>query len=148
MLNLIFPVWILYIVHPLGIIIALFGNAVIDTAIIYFYIRKHDLQIYDFRWYIGKTILLGFLADLVGAIILISLYSMNGVFDYIFLWDNALNVIVHIIVVLVVGILIYVFNRWNYKDSVLTLKQQKHLSIGLAIITMPYTFLIPASILF
>ena len=145
--NLIFPVWMLFYFIPFLIFIAIVGNVAIDIGVVKFMTRNTAEYFGYFKWNILFTILFGFLADIIGGIALTLTYEITpSSINYFHIWSNPISVIVHVVAILFVGVLIYFFNYWNYSSSNLTKQEVIRLSLALAIITMPYTFLISASI--
>ena len=146
-LNLIFPVWMLFYFIPFLLLISLVGNVLIDTAIVSFYAKRSGMLLSELKWNIVFTIIFGFIADIIGGILLMFIYDKtSNEINYFHIWSNPLNVIVHILVILLVGLLIFVFNRIIYSNSFMDKKDAIKLSLALTLITMPYTFLISASI--
>ena len=145
--NLIFPFWIMILIPPM-IILAIVGNLIIDSLIVIVVLKINGyyarLQGSTIRMTILKVFGLGFLADIVGMTFLIVLY---GVFDptinYFYIWDNPISIIVHLIVVGLTGALIFFLNKLVFKTILIDETVIFRLALSMAIITAPWTFLIP-----
>lgn len=167
--NAVFPPFMLIFLIPTLLIISLIGNFIIDSivlAIISFYIyKKINLHFY------GKKIFgvwsLGFLADTIGNgyLIAVSLLSGATYYEGNNLWRQILSGI-YIAVnhsvydsfggfsfwgflfllsgVIISGVLIFIFDYlFIFNDLSITKKQRIVSSLIFAIITAPYTFLLP-----
>lgn len=156
--NVIFPIWLIFIMPPI-ILLVLPSNFIIDSLVLI--IGLKILKINNFGKVYKKSIFkvwgLGFLADIVGALLLfITQFSFND-----FLYDNLLQPIMWnpftsplaliyvLVVVSICGYLIYCGNyHLVFKKSELDDKQKKFVSMLLAIITAPYLFLLPTSLFY
>lgn len=146
-LNIILPTFMFFLFSWVIAIISIIGNFIIDAGIYHIYIEKFSSR-FIYKWkYIWRAYGLGFLADFIGAAILVFLYSVtHNHINYFQIYDSWYNILVHLIIVGLSGYLVYVFNRLNLKNSGLELKDQFRLSLSMAIITAPYTFLLPAAL--
>ncbi len=146
-LNLFFPLWMILYFNPLFIFISLIVNIAIDTAIVAFFVKRTNLHLINLKSNIVKTIVLGFVADITGGVLLIFIYGIpNFRITYFEIWGNPLSILVHSLAILFVGVLIFLFNMLNYRSSELLKTDVVKLSLLLAVITMPYTFLISSSL--
>ena len=148
--NLIFPIFILFIIPPY-LILAIIGNLLIDGLIVYIVLKLNKVEFLsnNFTKTVFKVFLLGYLADIIGAIILIGIYSLfEPTIGYYHIWNNPLSVIVHLIVVGFVGYLIYMFNKYMLNKTIIDEIVIFRLALSLAIITAPWTFLISASLFY
>lgn len=156
--NVIFPIWFLLFFPPV-IFITLAGNFIIDSLVIllcYSVFKLKDIQ-NDMKFFYKKTItkvwLFGFLADIIGAAILFLIgilgdswgmpYELVSAINYD-LFSNPLAVIIVIFAMLVSGIFIFLF---NYRITLKKIISDNHIrfkvALTIAIITIPWTFLIP-----
>lgn len=146
-LNIILPTWMFFIFLPGLMLFAIVFNFIVDATIYHIVLRGVSFK-WDNIWkFIVKGYLFGFLADLAGvAIIGLMLGNSHSAIFYVYLnvWTSA----VHIIAVLVSGYLVYKFTFLNFKDSGVDPYVVKKLAIWMALLTMPYTFLIPGALFY
>lgn len=156
--NVIFPIWLLLFFPPV-ILISLVGNYLIDflVLVICYYLFKLNLVQDSLKSFYKESIikvwLFGFLADLIGAVILFITgitgdmlrlpYEITSAICYD-PYSHPVAVLIIILATLVAGFFIFFFNynitfRKLIKDNALRLK----VSLTLAIITMPWTFFLP-----
>ncbi len=145
-LNLIFPTWMMFLFVPWLLVISVIGNLIIDSTI-----YRIGLKNVNFKWesiwkYIIRAYLLGFLADIIVGIIVIIIVEQG--LDYYHIYNDPLSIIVHALGVVATGVLIYYFNRWNLRKLDIDSSRAFRLAMMMAIITAPYTFLVPASLFF
>lgn len=150
--NLIFPVYMLWLIPPVFFIFAAL-NFIIDSAVIL--ITKKALKIENifskYKKVILKVWFFGFLADFVGALFL---FGMSGLFENLDIpikysidynpFGNIYSLIITLLGILIAGFLIFVFNRkFSFKKVDITERQKFILSLVMAIATAPYLFLLP-----
>ncbi|SFA95350.1 hypothetical protein SAMN04488072_104117 [Lentibacillus halodurans] len=156
--NVIFPIWILLFFPPI-LFVMLIGNFLIDSLVIIvcFYLFKlvntqQNLKTF-YRKSILKVWLFGFTADMIGAM---SLFGLLMGSDMLGLPNDLINAIsydpfshplaVMIIVFFIMVSAFFIF-LFNYKVTFRKLIGEKALRIkvalAIAIITMPWTFLLP-----
>ena len=150
--NLIFPVYMLWLIPPLIFISALL-NFIIDSIVVL--ITEKCLKIEDmFKKYkkaIFKVWGFGFLADFIGALFL---FKMSGLFEFLDIpikynidynpFGNVYALIITIVGILLSSFLIFIFNkRICFKKLDISERQKYILSIVMAITTAPYLFLLP-----
>ncbi|MDI6618124.1 MAG: hypothetical protein QME45_05530 [Clostridiales bacterium] len=156
--NVIFPIWFLLFLPPV-IIITLIGNFIIDSLVIiacFFVFRLGNIQ-KSLKTFYKKSILkvwiFGFLADIIGASILFLL----GMFGNSLGLPNELiaginydpfshpaAVAIIIFSMLISAVFIYVFNyKFTFKKQIEDKRLRLKTAIFVAIITMPWTFLLP-----
>lgn len=135
--NLIFPVWLLR-VFPLMWLIIIPGNFIIDSLvlIISMYILKIDSKKQFYKKHIFKVYLFGMLSDLIGVAYM---FLLMFVFQTVNRGDE---LILTIPGVLVSASLIFIFNYFISFRKI-DKKERIKLSLIYAIITAPYTFMIP-----
>ncbi len=140
--NVLFPFWMI-LLFPQFWLIVLPGNFIIDSLV--FIISMLILKITDkkqwYKKYIFKIYAFGMISDIIGSIymlIMMFVFEIGGVGDEVYLTIPAL---------IISAVLIYVFNYYvtfRKVDKKLRLK----MSLIFAIITAPYTFLVPSSWLY
>ena len=143
-----FPIWFLFL-FPITWLIIIPANFLVDSLVLIFTLKY--LQYADIKS-LWKTKIwpvwgFGFLADMLGAGLVISIYltlvelSPDLGASLIFFPGTCLVAIPGI---LLAGILIYFLNKKiTFKKADLTPQQLHKLCLSLAIITAPYTMLIP-----
>lgn len=156
--NVIFPIWFILFFPPV-VLITFVGNYFIDSLVVIacFYVFKVKQLNLDLKTFYKKSIIkvwvFGFLADLIGAAILL-LFSMFG--DSLGLpyevtsaisynsFKHPAAIIIIIFAMIVSSIFIFLF---DYKISFRDLVEDKHLKMKIAftiaIITIPWTFILP-----
>ena len=65
---------------------------------------------------------------------------------YFRIWDNPLSIIVHFVVIGLTGVLIFYFNKFLFKRLPISETVVFRVALSMAIITAPWTFLIPAAL--
>lgn len=156
--NVIFPIWLLLFFPPF-ILITLFGNYLIDSFVIIvcFYMFRlssihKNLQTF-YKKSIIKVWLYGFLADIIGALILFLFgmfgtdlgmsYELTSAISYD-PFSHPLAVVIILTSMLVASYFIFIF---NYKITLISVIEEKSLrfkvALAIAIITTPWTFIVP-----
>ena len=137
--NVLFPVWFLLLLPQLWLII-LPGNFLIDSLvlIISMYALKLTEKKAFYKQHILKIFLFGMLSDIIGAAYLFLMafvFELGIMGDELYLTGPAL---------LISAAMIFVFNYYvTFKKDEPTLRFK--FSLIFAIVTAPYTFLIPSS---
>ena len=140
--NVLFPFWML-LLFPQAWLIVLPGNFLIDSLVLVVsLIMLQETQKKNFyKAYIVKIYLFGLLSDFFGAtymLLMLTVAEVGRMGDEIYLTLPAL---------LISAVLIFVFNYFfTFKKT--DKKIRLVLSLVFAIITAPYTFLIPSSWLY
>lgn len=153
--DVIFPIWILLFFPPV-IILSLIGNLLIDSLVIIscFFVFKLDVRIHLKEFYkkiIIPVLLFGFLADIIGALILLIITMNNLVIPYKLIsainYDPLSNfkaAIIVIITMLISSVFIFLFNyQISLKKLIVEKEKRLKVAISIAVITMPWTFLLP-----
>jgi hypothetical protein len=156
--NVIFPIWFLIFFPPI-IFLTLAGNFIIDSLVILvcFFSFKLADSYENLETFYKKTILkvwiIGFLADILGAAILFIIgfwgdfWGMSNELISAVNYDpfsNRWAVAIIIFSMLVSATFIFLFNyRITFKNQKLEKKIRFKLALTIAIITMPWTFLLP-----
>ncbi len=136
--NVMFPVWMLML-FPIAWLVVIPSNFIIDSLvfIISMYVLKMDNKKQLYKKNILKIFAFGFLADIIGSLLLLlaAFLNISVMGDEWYLTIPAL---------FISSGLIFVFNYFvTFKK--LDIKNRLKLSLIIAIITAPYTFLIPTS---
>lgn len=161
--NVIFPIWLLLFFPPV-IFITLIGNYAIDSIIIVlcFYVFKLSKDQVNVKTFYRKNILkvwiFGFLADIIGAAILFAL-GICG--DYLGIpyeiisginydpFSQPLAIVIIVCSMLISGMFIYIFNYYiTFAKQVEDRKLRIKLVLTIAIITIPWTFLLPTKLFY
>ncbi|NLO97237.1 MAG: hypothetical protein GX091_04070 [Peptococcaceae bacterium] len=156
--NIIFPIWFLLFFPPV-ILITLLGNFVIDSVVIivcFFLFKLAGQQKSLGEFYKGSIIkvwILGFLADFIGAAILFVLGILGDFYGLPYELTSAINfdpfsnplaVLLIILAMLVSAVLIFIFNfKITFNNLIGEQKVRFKVAITLAVVTMPWTFLLP-----
>lgn len=140
--NILFPFWMILLFPQIWLIV-LPGNFIIDSIVLI--ISMFLLKIADKKqWYkrhIIKIFLFGMISDIIGAgymLLLVIVVDVGRTGDELYLTAPAL---------VISSVLIFILNyfiTFKKSDKLLRLK----LSIIFALVTAPYTFLIPSSWLY
>lgn len=136
--NVMFPVWMLML-FPVVWLVVIPGNFIIDSIV--FIISMYCLKLENKKQLYKKNILkifgFGFLSDIIGSLILLAMvYLEFGVMgDEWYLTVPTL---------FIASGLIFIFNYFITFRK-LDFKTRLKLSLIMAIVTAPYTFLIPSS---
>ena len=155
--NVIFPIWLLLFFPPV-ILVTIVGNFIIDSLVIcicYFAFKLSDnLALKTF--YTGsiyKVWVFGFLSDLIGAAILFTTgilgdslgipYEIYSAINF----DPFSNPVALAIIVFAMAVSALLIFLLNYKVTFKKLIADRHmrlkLALAIAIVTMPWTFLLP-----
>ncbi|MGN0452994.1 MAG: hypothetical protein ACI4GZ_04240 [Ruminococcus sp.] len=162
--NVIFPIWLL-VLFPQFWLISVPGNLLVDFLVLLITAKAlHiDQEKHPVKKALLKSWLLGFVADFAGVGILFSVYLFDLIpalsesdfyseiqsavaynpFSNIwgFLWVA--------VSVLASAVLIYVFNRFVALRRIdIELRKKKIMALTMAIITAPYLFFLPTSLLY
>lgn len=156
--NLIFPIWFLLFFPPV-ILLTIAGNYIIDSLVILvcFYCFKLKSLGFDLKLYYKESIFkvwgYGFLADIIGAGILFVFGLLGDRIGLSYELTSAIcydpfskpqAVLIIFGAILVSALFIFLF---NYKFSFKNLIEEKVLrfkiALTLAIVTAPWTFLLP-----
>ncbi|MCF0109901.1 MAG: hypothetical protein HUJ57_07550 [Erysipelotrichaceae bacterium] len=136
--NVLFPIWML----PEAWLIVLVGNFAIDSLVLYIgmSVFKIEQKLEFYKKHILKVFGFGLLADILGAVfmfVLMFVFNIGAMGDELYLTIPGL---------IVSAVLIYVFN-YNVTFKDVDQPTRKKLSLLFAIVTAPYTFLIPSRVI-
>ena len=140
--NVLFPFWMLLLFPQLWLIV-LPGNFIIDSLVLLasLYILKIADKKQWYKQHIVKIFAFGMLSDIIGAaymLFLMIVFEVGQMGDELYLTLPALAIS---------AILIFVFNYYiTFKKAEKDLRLK--LAITFAIVTAPYTFLVPSSWLY
>lgn len=140
--NLLFPFWMIML-FPVSWLVIIPGNLIIDSLVLT--ISMFALKIVDkkqwYKRYIFKIYAFGMLADLIGAaylFLLMMVFEAGQMGDELYLTIPAL---------IISAALIFVFNYFiTFRKT--EREQRLKLALIFAVVTAPYTFLIPSSWLY
>jgi len=140
--NVLFPFWMIMLFPQMWLIV-LPGNFIIDSLvlIISMYVLKIEDKKQWYKKYIAKIFCFGMLSDIIGSALLLLVilaFQVGSMGDEPYLTVPAL---------IIAAILIFVFNyfiTFRKEDKKIRLK----MAIIFAVVTAPYTFLIPSSWLY
>ena len=136
--NVLFPLWML-MMFPICWLIVLPGNFIIDSAVLFIslYALKVPCKKDWYKKHILKIFLFGMISDVIGATFMLCMvlseFAMMG--DELYITIPAL---------VISALFIFLFNyfiTFRKEEKALCLK----LSLIFAIVTAPYTFLVPSS---
>lgn len=160
--NVIFPIWFLLFFPPV-IFITLAGNFIIDSLVLVvcFYCFKLS-NINNLKTFYKETIikvwLFGFLADIIGAAILFTVGILGDSFDLPYNiisavnynpFDNVFAFIIITVSMLISALFIFIFNyRYALAKQIADKSLRFKVSLTLAIVTMPWTFLLPTKLFY
>ena len=158
--NIIFPVW-LFLFFPPVILITLAGNFIIDSLVViagYFLFKPGEgLSCLEFyKKSIPKVWIFGFLADLIGAVLLfacVTLQDVTGLPDAVIQgisydpFSNVLALILILVAMTISALCILFFNhRFTFNKLIKDELIRWQIAIFIAILTLPWTFLLPTKL--
>ena len=139
--DVFFPVWFLLFFPPVFLLV-LPVNFIIDTLVLLIVAKIIKVESIGklYKSTILPIFLLGLCADILGSILVYCVYR------YIYSSDDD-NLFITIPGVIIAGVCIFVLNYFiSFRKC--EKRQRKILSLSFAIITAPYTFLIPTSLIY
>ena len=154
--NLIFPIWVLWLFPPI-VLVAMVGNYVIDSLVIllaFVIFKVVSVTGENIKTLYKRSILkvwgFGFLADILGTALLFIIMMMLGGTDDLVQGicynpiSNLGSFIIVFVAILVAAVLIYVFNyKFVFNKIIVDKKARFKVALTIAILTMPWTYLIP-----
>ena len=136
--NILFPIWMLMLI-PTAWVAVLPINFIVDSLVLIIAAKK--IGIFEkgmYKKHILKVWIFGFVADLIGAAALLGA---------MYLFEDGLQgdeLIITLPAMLVAAVMIFVLNyRFSFSD--IDKRSRLKMALSFAIITAPYTFLIPIS---
>lgn len=156
--NIIFPIWFLLFFPPV-ILLTLAGNYIVDSLVIIvcFSVYKLVNSGFNLNTFYKESILkvwgYGFLADIIGAVILFVLglfgdrfglsYELTSAICYD-PFSNYLAVIIILGSIAVSAIFIFLFNyKYSFKNLIEEKTLRFKIALTIAIVTAPWTFMLP-----
>lgn len=146
--NVLFPIWMFYLLPTAAWLIILPGNFLIDSLVL---LAAMAIFHYGNKKAVWKRSILriwgiGFLSDLLGAALTFPLMLLFDSYDTFLFPGGQLIVLPGIALA---GVLIYALNKCiSFKNCGLEPGQIRRLSLALAIFTAPYTMLWPVEWLY
>lgn len=136
--NILFPIWMLMLI-PTAWVAVLPINFIVDSLVLIIAAKKIGiLEKGMYKKHILKVWIFGFVADLIGAAALLGA---------MYLFEDGLQgdeLIITLPAMLVAAVMIFVLNyRFSFSD--IDKRSRLKMALSFAIITAPYTFLIPIS---
>lgn len=143
--NVIFPLFITIFLPPF-IIIPLLGNLLIDGLVYHTFLQRINVK-HNFTQLLSLVVpawILGFVADILGVILLLAAEELLPLrLDTLRIWNSLPTVLIIITVILLVGFIIYHFNRWLLLRRGLSSYGAFMVALAMGVITAPWFFLIP-----
>lgn len=157
--NVIFPIWLLMFFPPV-ILITLAGNFIIDSLVVigcFFVYKFQSAQQSSLKAFYKESIikvwLFGFLADMIGALILFIMGIFGESLGVPNDWLTGINfdpfgypaaVAIIAFSMLVSGLFIFLFNyKLTFRNQIEEKRLRFKVALTIAIITIPWTFLLP-----
>lgn len=156
--NVIFPVWFLMFFPPV-ILLTLAGNFIIDSLVVAvcFHAFKLAQEVGSLKRFYQSSIirvwLYGFLADFAGAVILFAAGTLGDILGMPHEISSAISydpfnhpaaAAIVVFAMLSSGVLIFLFNSKVVLDKLIKSKRTRlKVSLAIAVVTMPWTFLLP-----
>ena len=164
--NLIMPIWLL-VIFPVTWIVVLPLNFLIDTLLLKLTMKHLNIEKRKeiYKMTILKTWVCGFLADFIGAaLLLIPPFYLSGVVStdttfgvivdklcqiMINPFDNVYSFTITVVAVIITAYFIYLFNykftlKKSFDQGHLDDKQMRKIALSMAVFTAPYVFFLPA----
>lgn len=137
--NILFPIWLLFLVPTIWLI-AIPLNFIIDSIILFISMKVFKIE--DKKNFYLKHIffifLFGFLSDMLGALMLLTITVISSSISGLELW-------LALIGVLVASFFIFFFN-YTFTFKKIEEEQRRKLALIFALFSAPIAFLIPTSI--
>lgn len=146
--NVLFPIWLLIFLTP-WLFVSLIGNLLIDGTIIYLTLRlNHALPNPGKLGYlIFVSWVLGFVVDIIAALILLRLTMSDKLEDF-YIWDYPKTIMIYMLIIISAGCLIYLVNRFLCRKFGFSLHVSHKVARAMGIITAPWLFLVPPSLIY
>lgn len=154
--NVMFPIYILFLLTPLmapGLwLLVMLVNFVVDSVVLLLAARcchcDHVMTVW--RRSILRVWLLGFVADIAGALVITALlFALEGILDVHILFHWYAETAIAVLGVALAGWLIYVMDRkWAFQKVEEEGERLRKLALALAVFTAPYTMLVPTALLY
>lgn len=145
--NVLFPVWMFFLIPTAAWLLILPGNFLVDTLVLVLWMYHRKIEEKKQLW--KKTILpvwlLGFLSDFIGAGLTLGvLFLLEELAPNAALHLFPVTTLMALPGVVLAGVLIYFLNRrFVFRKSGLSPEEIRSVCLTLALWTAPYTMLIP-----
>lgn len=151
--NVLFPIWMLVWFPSWLWLILIPANLLIDGLVLHFSLKK--LQIEDpqlIRRNLWKVCLAGFASDFAGALILLAavLAIRDPQLSSAMTWNPFTDIralLIHIACIGAAGAMIFLLNQMIFRKQ-LSREQCRFIALCLAVLTAPYLYLLPASLIY
>ena len=164
--NMIMPIWLL-VIFPFTWVFILPLNYLIDTLVLRLTMKKLKVEKRKeiYKMTILKTWIYGFLADFIGAAIILipswwlyEIVNPNTAFGFVIQemgqvmlnpFDNVFSFLIALVATMVGAYFVYLFNykfalKKAFEEGYIDQKTKKKIAISMAVFTAPYLFLLPA----
>lgn len=145
--NILFPIWLFWLLPTYVWLIILPANFVIDSLVIVLAMKAFRLEnrLRIWRHSILKVWIIGFVSDFIGAA---AILGIMFVLDSVIPRFNTMlfpgTTLISLPGVMLAGVLIYFLNRrFSFTKCGLSTAQVHKLSLALAVFTAPYAMMIP-----
>ena len=161
--NIMLPVWIIVFWPSWLWVLVIPLNYLIDRIVLRWSLGDMEDKGIFCRRHTWKICLAGFFSDFVGAGIMFAIFMSSAFLksgsDDSFLqklgYGVGFNPFSHVVALLLVllciavsALLIYLIDKWILKKAGLSIEQAKRSAIRLALITAPYLYLFPSSLIY
>ena len=145
--NVLFPVWMFFLIPTAAWLLILPGNFLVDTLVLvlWMYHRKIEEKKQFWKRAILPVWLFGFLSDFIGAGLTMGmLFLLEELVPNVALHLFPATPLMALPGVVLAGVLIYYLNRrFVFRKSGLSPEEIRSVCLSLALWTAPYTMLIP-----
>jgi uncharacterized membrane protein YdjX (TVP38/TMEM64 family) len=158
-LNLLLPIWLLVWFPSWLWVILIPANFLIDYLVLRWSLKDMEDCSEFCKKNVWKVCAIGFISDFMGTLVLIIAMVILGEFEDDVLveigsalgfnpFGNPIAFAITVVAIIVAGICIFFLDRWILNNSALDREHAQKAAIRLAIITAPYLFLLPTTILY
>lgn len=158
-LNLLLPIWLLIWFPSWLWVILIPANFLVDWLVLRWSLKDMEDRAEFCKTHTWKVCAIGFISDFIGTLILIIAMVILGEFEDEVLveigsalgfnpFGNPIALAITIFAIIVAGICIFFLDRWILGTTSLDRDLAKKAALRLAIITAPYLFLIPTTIVY
>ncbi len=159
--NIMLPLWLLVFIPSWLWLVLIPLNYLIDRIVLRWSLGDMPEKGLFCRRHTWKICVAGFTSDFIGAMFMLGVFFIGALIDDESpLFDDIvggvgfnpfthwLAFVIVAVAVAVAGLFIYLLDRWILKKAGLSLEQAKKSAIRLAVITAPYLFFFPSSIIY
>ena len=149
--NILFPIWMLIWIPSWLWLILIPANLLIDGLVLYYSQKKLQSEAPRLiRKRLWKVCPAGFRADLAGAVLLVVIaYNAGSELSSALTWNPFTNfwaLLLTLLAIALAGLLIYWFNRLIFRSY--GIETAHGIALRMAVLTAPYLFLLPASLIY